>query len=207
MGTGIQQDVYCLTCGYNLRGLSGDPVRCPECGELNSLAAISLPAAGITKHLRQLETGPAACVGSFQGAVLFGFLAVRPLFAPPGAASGHGSLLMIAVGFLAAWSWWFGMKRFQRGCLGRREWRALLARHHLIGLPSTTPGVLVVMWMVFLPRISVAYLTGGVAVAVGLSALAWWGLRGPRMQLKQRMEAMARRVAVEVGQAADESTR
>src|SRR3989442_10695322 len=23
-------DLYCLECGYNLRGLSGDPRRCPE---------------------------------------------------------------------------------------------------------------------------------------------------------------------------------
>lgn len=24
-------DLYCLQCGYNLRGQSGDPRRCPEC--------------------------------------------------------------------------------------------------------------------------------------------------------------------------------
>lgn len=28
-------DRYCRLCGYNLRGLSGDSVRCPECGKLN----------------------------------------------------------------------------------------------------------------------------------------------------------------------------
>jgi hypothetical protein len=28
---GFLQDINCLECGYNLRGLLGDPVRCPEC--------------------------------------------------------------------------------------------------------------------------------------------------------------------------------
>jgi arginyl-tRNA synthetase len=30
--TPLDRDLYCPTCGYNLRGLSGDPIRCPECG-------------------------------------------------------------------------------------------------------------------------------------------------------------------------------
>ena len=33
--TQIDQDLTCVTCGYNLRGLSPDG-RCPECGELIS---------------------------------------------------------------------------------------------------------------------------------------------------------------------------
>lgn len=32
----IDFDLFCLTCGYNLRGLRGDPVRCPECGDDHS---------------------------------------------------------------------------------------------------------------------------------------------------------------------------
>ena len=28
-------DLYCLRCGYNLRGLPGDLIRCPECGRQN----------------------------------------------------------------------------------------------------------------------------------------------------------------------------
>ena len=34
------RDLYCLQCGYNLRGLSGDPRRCPECGHMNPLGDI-----------------------------------------------------------------------------------------------------------------------------------------------------------------------
>lgn len=29
-------DLYCYACGYNLRGLSGKRIRCPECGVNNS---------------------------------------------------------------------------------------------------------------------------------------------------------------------------
>ena len=30
--SGISEELTCLGCGYNLRGLGADPVRCPECG-------------------------------------------------------------------------------------------------------------------------------------------------------------------------------
>jgi len=36
-GGAIDEDLFCLTCGYNLRALRGDPVRCPECGEDNAV--------------------------------------------------------------------------------------------------------------------------------------------------------------------------
>jgi len=35
----IAQDVFCQSCGYNLRGLTGD--RCPECGA--DIAGIRTP--------------------------------------------------------------------------------------------------------------------------------------------------------------------
>ena len=50
----LDRDLYCLTCGYNLRGLSGDPVRCPECGNLNPIGDVEIPAEIITKQLRRM---------------------------------------------------------------------------------------------------------------------------------------------------------
>lgn len=58
----IDEDLFCLTCGYNLRGLRGDPVRCPECGADNGLGDAMLPAAAIREALRKLETAPTICV-------------------------------------------------------------------------------------------------------------------------------------------------
>jgi hypothetical protein len=38
--TAIDRDSRCMQCGYNLRGLFGDPVRCPECGHANGRAEL-----------------------------------------------------------------------------------------------------------------------------------------------------------------------
>ncbi len=36
----IQQDLDCPHCEYNLRGLLGDVVSCPECGEICDVAKL-----------------------------------------------------------------------------------------------------------------------------------------------------------------------
>jgi hypothetical protein len=40
MDNGLDCDWACLRCGYNLRGLVGDPIRCPECGHSNPLTEL-----------------------------------------------------------------------------------------------------------------------------------------------------------------------
>lgn len=66
----IAEDLYCLSCGYNLRGLSGDPIRCPECGHENDLWTASYPAAMIRLALRNMETAPTLCVACAVGVVI-----------------------------------------------------------------------------------------------------------------------------------------
>ncbi len=56
----INHDILCRGCGYNLRGQTGDPVRCPECG-----GQIDLREAykkHIQTHLRSLQATPAVAV-------------------------------------------------------------------------------------------------------------------------------------------------
>src|SRR5262245_5051728 len=55
----LDRDLFCVHCGYNLRGLSGDPVRCPECGFHNAVAIMEVPAAEITGQLKRMESAPA----------------------------------------------------------------------------------------------------------------------------------------------------
>ena len=42
----IDEDLYCLSCGYNVRGLTGNPIRCPECGDSNDCTADEICTLG-----------------------------------------------------------------------------------------------------------------------------------------------------------------
>ena len=44
-------DLFCLGCGYNLRGLCGDPRCCPECGTNNRVSDLTIPSHVIAKQL------------------------------------------------------------------------------------------------------------------------------------------------------------
>ena len=72
----IAEDIYCLTCGYNLRGLAGDPVRCPECGDLNAQGTAAIPASMIRKALRDMQTAPTFCAACALVMFLFGAIAI-----------------------------------------------------------------------------------------------------------------------------------
>src|SRR5262249_22782403 len=72
--TSSEIDLYCLACGYNLRGLSGDPRRCPECGHLNPVGDLMVPASEIAKQLTAMETIPVVCVSAI--VVILGCVAV-----------------------------------------------------------------------------------------------------------------------------------
>ena len=55
-------DLYCLHCGYNLRGLSGDPRRCPECGQFSPLGEAAVPGPFLRRSQRRLRAPPSLCV-------------------------------------------------------------------------------------------------------------------------------------------------
>jgi hypothetical protein len=83
----IEHDLFCLECGYNLRGLHGDPVRCPECGYDNPVGLLEVLAARITEHLRRMETSLVTCVASMLVAApttaMLVVIAAQPQRGPP----------------------------------------------------------------------------------------------------------------------------
>lgn len=121
---GILDDLYCLSCGYNLRGLIGAPIRCPECSADNSRMDLAIPAATITKFTRRLEWSASASAGCAMmllwsmgvsiPAIMEGYPApCLPCFAGFGAAR-IGAVLS-----------------FRRSCKAQPGWLSALALYHL----------------------------------------------------------------------------
>lgn len=74
-----------MRCGYNLRGLDGDPLRCPECSHANARVELFGRAAQV-RRLRELQgAGDAfllAAVSLVGGVALWHFNGLLPLAAP-----------------------------------------------------------------------------------------------------------------------------
>ncbi|MGH8629185.1 MAG: hypothetical protein ACREU7_00265 [Burkholderiales bacterium] len=130
----LAADLFCLQCGYNLRGLSGDPIRCPECGRVHDIGA------WYDEYCRQIRAqhakaadGAAACVGSAAVATL------GVLFVIGGATQGY------VLAFVGGLGWFAGAARFRRYHRGPRPWLgALLARHAYAAI-AIVCGVLLVL--------------------------------------------------------------
>jgi len=97
-----EADFYCAACGYNLRGLAGDPKRCPECGYHNPIELLIIPAEAIQRAMRRLETAPTLAFAGllmFAGAVPFLVLDLVPcvaLLCLPGALCLLGGIVSFA---------------------------------------------------------------------------------------------------------------
>jgi len=131
-------DIYCLKCGYNLRGLSGDPRRCPECFYMNPMGDALPPAELISTQLRRMETAPATALVCF--AILL--VAAVPLLAmlpdlidnnPPRAERSCCCNLFMPA---AVVGWVSSVVRFRNSCRKRPGWGRVLVRYHIIGLAA-----------------------------------------------------------------------
>ena len=126
-------DLYCLQCGYNLRGLPGDPRRCPECFHLNAIGKLVVPAAQIRKQTRKMETAPAWCIG----AILIAGVGVLVAFGPFSACAA----VLIPV---AMFVWFSCAAAFAGSCQDKSGWRIALARYHFYGL--TMVAIMFILW-------------------------------------------------------------
>jgi hypothetical protein len=128
-----QIDLYCLQCGYNLRGLSGEPRRCPECFPMNPVGDLVLPAERIAQALRQLQTAPTVCVAAICVGLPFlmlvtGLVVSRAPFEPGGFAC------ILAGTVIPAMLWIICASEFRASCTRHPQWFAALMRYHLYGL-------------------------------------------------------------------------
>ena len=145
--------VYCLECGYNLRGHAGDPRRCPECGHLNRVEDLEVPAKLIRRALRRLESGAAICGASAATMLLWVIplliIMVNPPMSRPPA---YVWILVVSLGAAAMIFFVVGMFHFRRSCARNSRW-----------LPT-------LLWFTFLACLLSA--TGLAAIVAILSGIA-----------------------------------
>lgn len=136
-------DFYCFGCGYNLRGLAGDPKRCPECGEVNPVKDLIVTAEMVRRQLQRLETAPTLCIAG-----LLVTAAGAVAFLTPWLGENPFGCCVWAIGPLM---WLCGMASFAESCRQQPGWRRTFARFHLYAfcLFAVVIGVPVRLWFAF----------------------------------------------------------
>lgn len=126
-----REDLYCPSCGYNLRGLMGDPLRCPECGTQTALHELIIPARAITRVLRLMEGSPTACVGCAIGFLTCILLASVPIPGPP--------MIEIIVAAFCLLGWFAARARMRQVFANQPGWAGVLRDFHVAALFAILP--------------------------------------------------------------------
>jgi len=196
----IDRDLYCLECGYNLRGLSGDPVRCPECGFHNPIGDVEVPAPLIRRQLRRMETAPAMALLSLviliPSLILFGVSCYH-------GGLEHATCLMLTV-LVSLSLFVLFTQQFEFACGEQRGWILAFARYQVVGLVvlagaiAACAGVtwIVVAWLYPVATDSACYVLPVALVAT--IALACWGVPPVHRWLRAPMDKLQRDVAVKI---------
>jgi hypothetical protein len=199
-------NLYCLECGYNLRGLSGDPRRCPECGYKNPVGDLEIPAPLITQQLKKMETAPTMCLASIVFAGLIGFALYR-FFQDGGLLRVNESCFVYSffLLFCSAVVYFGGILRFRDSCSGRPGWGMALLWYHVYGLITIASiplfigfGVWAVNWI---DEFKVLPCLGFMIFLIGLFVFVQMVGRWARPRAVKRMQPLQREVALEIARA------
>jgi hypothetical protein len=138
-------DVYCLKCGYNLRGLSGDPRRCPECFGVNWVGEFEVPAELVAKQLHRMESAATICVGCIL--LIAGIIIQWPPFSDY--FRGYHDLhrpdcCSLALLFILPIVWGIAARSYLKGCSYKPAWSRVLLLYHAYGLALSAVVIAVV---------------------------------------------------------------
>ncbi len=127
----LDRDLYCPGCGYNLRGLPGVVVRCPECARESSTEELEIPAAIIRRTLNELESATAYSLLCLLALIGMAFFAAfdRSFWNLSQEWLLRWMLFLLAIaGGLA-----LALFLSRRSCQNHPDWPAALFRYHLFG--------------------------------------------------------------------------
>jgi hypothetical protein len=113
----------CVKCGYNLRGLYGDPVTCPECGTANPRRKPISIKYRTGKRMRRLEL---SLLAGIAGLVAIGVAIALFLIDYK-----WSSTVVFAAG---VGSWVRGWYSFRRECASHSGWRRVFVVYQLVGV-------------------------------------------------------------------------
>jgi len=201
----IDRDLYCLHCGYNLRGLSGDPRRCPECGYGNALSELTLPADVIQEQLRKMESAPTTCVAVV---LVAGLLYAAFVLAVAGNLEAGDAYAPVVLGGLCVLAgvvgvgglfWSVPANAFRESCQGNPAWRSALWEYHRISLVVAAPLASAILLFGLLPHSQARAMRGWILLidamlVVGALVAGRW-VRG---ELKRIIDPLQRETAIRI---------
>ena len=170
-GSELSQDLFCLSCAYNLRGLSGDPIRCPECGTENPVELLSLGVPLIVAHIQRVEyllRNAARCLGFAILAFLCVAFGAMKAYSTVSAPEFPVWCFVFAMSIVLASAWIVHLRRYLLLTVGAPHRMRMFLLHQLgYVLSCVSLAVIVIGLLVGLLRSGIVSPVGFVAVFIG----------------------------------------
>ncbi len=207
MPSSLEVDLPCLKCGYNLRGLAGDPVTCPECGLVNPLGLRKIPEAVIRSRLRAMEL-PLAVSTIAATIAITSFCLVVACVVLNEFTRVVSVVCLGSPGMAASAAWIWGRLRFAKQCRQQRGFVGVFYGYHAwamgIGALALAPVVLSICCIVWYNAVRAHYdEAAGLGFAIFLLTFVcaggvFAGWRRWRRWMHECVEPMERETAVKM---------